>query len=128
MTRNTIREANIGIVLNGYFLPVEGNKIWVAGTYGIQVNSTGQGPIAGNKVAGTGFTGILANSPSNTYTGNKVTGANTIGFYVTGTGNTFSMNKASGSGGLDLADTNAEGVNTYTDNKFGTTEFSYIAD
>jgi parallel beta-helix repeat protein len=127
ITRNSIEESTIaGIFLNGYFLPVEGNKIRNCAGAGIQVNFGGQGPIAGNKILTCDTYGIAALGGGNTFTGNKVVGCDVFGFYVTGTGNTFTGNKASGNGQFDLADTNAVGMNTYTGNKFGTQAIPFI--
>jgi parallel beta-helix repeat protein len=128
VTRNSVRDnAGDGIVINGYFLPVEGNKVWASQGRGIVVNFNGPGPIAGNKVAECDSHGFALAGSGNTLTGNKATNCDGIGFYVTGTGNTFSKNKASGNGDFDLADTNAEGVNTYSeDNRFGTQQIPYV--
>jgi len=99
--------------------------------------------VVDNRVSRAGFDGVfvIPNAPGNTITDNiitkpqddgidieggdsmvlrnRITKAANIGLEVESTGNTFTENKVKGSGSLDISDTSG-GPNTYTDNKFKT--------
>jgi hypothetical protein len=104
LSRNTVREPNgDGILVEG-----DGSDL--------DRNSVVDGSVNGIVILGDGCTIDRCSS----------TRAHTYGFYVLGTGNTFTRCKARGSGELDLADANAQGVNTYEGNHFGTTAFNWV--
>jgi parallel beta-helix repeat protein len=81
-----------------------------------------------NLVADVGNAGLYVQGNGSTVTRNRVTGSGGVGVLVEGSPNTFTGNRASGSGIFDLADSSAEGANTYEGNRFGTTAFNYSID
>ena len=59
-------------------------------------------------------------------TKNRIGRMSGIGILVLSSGVTVSKNRATESNVFDLADAQAEGVNTYEKNRFGTTQFSFV--
>jgi hypothetical protein len=113
-----------GILINGDDSAATGNRVSEVEIVGMQV--LGDRPlIQGNAVAGSNEHGITISGVDGTIAGNRVSGAAGYGFDVIGTGHTLTGNRASGSGLFDLHESNAEGVNTYSGNRFGTSNVAF---
>ena len=104
VTRNTVREAGgIGILVQGDGSFLDRNSVADSESHGIVVHADGC---------------VLDR--------NSAARAGDNGFLIDGTGNTLTRNRAGGSGGYGLADTSAEGVNSYERNRFGTTQLEHV--
>jgi parallel beta-helix repeat protein len=104
---------------------VERNQVRGAAAEGIAVVGDGTA-VVGNTTTGTGGAGLLVAASNCRVSKNRMTGLGDVGFVVDGTGNLVTENRVSGSVALDLADTAAEGANTYVGNRFRTVDFDYV--
>ena len=95
------------------------------GLMGIGVTGDGT-TLAGNTVTGTVGPGIMVGAQDCRLSKNRVTGSGGVGIGIAGTGHLVTENRVSGSALPDLADEQAEGVNTYIGNRFGTIDFDYV--
>jgi parallel beta-helix repeat protein len=106
---------------------IEKNVIADVGGYGIQVQGQGH-TIANNRITNAGSYGIqVVGAGGNTVDRNVVKRSHDDGLYIDSTGNTISNNKASkngAAGDFDLLSTGPASDNTYTANKFGTTQYA----
>ncbi|GJM23314.1 MAG: hypothetical protein DHS20C15_32290 [Planctomycetota bacterium] len=90
---------------------------------GVELSSSCAGNvIQGFKIRAPEGFGFEIRGPNNLFQDNTVTKAEEIGFFVNSTGNNFVGNKAVKSGELDVEDIAGKGLNTYTENVFGTTQ------
>jgi len=124
--RNTVR----GAIGNGFTLSVADcivtrNKVLGAAGFGI-VMTGGIQTVDRNKVVGVNASGIylLFGTAGSTLTGNSAVGCDEYGILVNDSGMTVTGNRAAGNGQADYGDSNADGVNTLSNNRFGTTAFS----
>ena len=124
--RNLIRASeSYGINATGADLVLTRNRVLVASDHGMTIG--GDGLLAsGNRVVGVDGNGIVLNggSPNAQLLGNRVTASDGYGIAVYDTPVVVTGNRASGNGLADYGDTNAEGVNMLTSNRFGTLEFN----
>jgi nitrous oxidase accessory protein NosD len=124
--RNRVIEAkHRGVHLLGEGIVVTRNQVRGSGSDGFVLQGDGT-VVDRNLSSDAGVNGMYLIGQGATVTRNRLTSAVLNGFLVDGGPNQFTGNRASGSGSFDLADTSAEGVNTYEGNHFGTTEFGYV--
>ncbi len=123
LARNkSIATGNDGIKLvDANSCRIEKNVIAKSAEDGIDLDGvTNDNVLLGNKVAGSGRSGIDVGGIGNEVEGNRVTKAIQYGFDLESGGNTLRKNSASGSGIADLRDQAGAGANVYEDNKFKT--------
>ena len=126
--RNVVRvSAAYGIEASGSNLVLTRNQVLGATGDGISV-AGGAAVVSGNKVVGVDGHGIVIDglSPNAQVLGNRVTASDGYGILVLDTPVTVTGNRASGNGQADYGDSNAEGDNTLTGNRFGTLDFDVV--
>ena len=126
--RNVVRTSEAyGIQALGSNLVLTRNQVLGATGNGVSA-AGGAAVVAGNKVVGVNGHGIVIDtlSPNAQVLGNRVTAADGYGILVLATPVSVSGNRASGNGQADYGDSNAEGDNPLTGNRFGTLEFDVV--
>jgi hypothetical protein len=122
LDRNTVRASTgSGFILVGDGILVTRNKVLEAADHGISL-ADGAFTLDRNKVVGVNGSGInlQQTAAGSVLTRNSAIACDSFGIVVYAMPVTLTGNRATGNGSADYGDTNDEGVNTLSGNRFGT--------
>ena len=126
--RNGVRNPDgDGIYSFGNNVTLTRNKVAGAADDGFDLNG-GVQTVDRNKATGCDGTGIYMNfgTAGSVLSGNRVVASDQFGIAIVDSGMTVTNNRASGNGMLDYADSQSDGTNTLSGNRFGTSQFDYV--